>query len=384
MTNAVLAAQPRRAVPESAGRLLEQRRYHEAAEAMLTLERHHREAGAIGTAKVLGAARQLCLACGHYHSEVRAQRRAAQVAAEREQTLRERLRAILDLAASGSQPEDVSPAAPVELDAERRAPDLSATTGPSPLLAIHCLGPFRVFRDDRALGPCPNRRAKSVLKFLVVHRDRAVPKDILMDVFWPQAEPSAARNNLNVAVYALRRFLRTGECDVSHVLFQDNCYLLSPELNVWVDVEEFRRLVDSARALEGDGQSTAAMRDLQSAATIYEGPLFDDDPYEEWMLPLRRELQDAYLAVLERLRDDQLATGDYGACIAVSRRILAVEPFREAAHRELMRCHARQGQRTLALRQYRECHEALRAALDADPSEDTLRLLERIRDHHPV
>jgi DNA-binding SARP family transcriptional activator len=374
MTHGVLDLQGA-AASGSAGRLLEQGRYDEAALAMLTLERHYREVGATGAAKVLGAARQLCQACSLYRSEVKTQRRAALLAAEREQTLRARLRAILDLAASGSTAEPAPP--PAE-------PVPRPAAGASPLLAIHCLGPLRVHRDDRDLGPCPNRRAKSVLKFLVVHRGRAVPKDVLMEVFWPDAEPGAARNNLNVAVYGLRRFLRTGEQGVSHVLFQDNCYLLNPELHVWVDIEEFNRLVDSAGTLEREGETAAAMRDLQAAAALYHGGLFDDDPYEEWMLPLRRDLQDTYLTVLERLRDHQLAAGDYGACVTVSRRILTIEPYRENVHRELMRCHARQGHRSLALRQFNDCRETLRGTLDADPSHETVHLFERIRDHHPV
>jgi DNA-binding SARP family transcriptional activator len=376
MTHGVLelhALEPATA-PASAGRLLEQGRYDEAALAMLTLERRYREAGATGAAKVLGAARQLCQACNVYRSEVKAQRRAALLAAEREQTLRDRLRAILDLAASGTTVDAPLPAEPAS----------RVAAGAAPLLAIHCLGPLRIYRDDRELGPCPNRRAKSVLKFLVVNRGRAIPKDILMELFWPDAEPGAARNNLNVAVYGLRRYLRTGEAGVSHVLFQDNCYRLNPDLHVWVDLEEFKRLVDSATTLEREGDTAAAMRDLQAAAALYHGGLFDDDPYEDWMLPLRRDLQDTFLAALERLRDHQLAAGDYGACIAVSRRMLAVEPYRENVHRELMRCHARQDHRSLALRQFLDCRETLRRALDADPSQETVRLFERIRDHEPV
>jgi DNA-binding SARP family transcriptional activator len=376
MTHGVLELHPPEpaVAPGSAGRLLEQGRYDEAALAMLTLERSYREAGATGAAKVIGAARQLCQACSVYRSEVKAQRRAALLAAEREQTLRERLRAILDLAVSGTTDDAPLSAEPASRPAAAAAP----------LLAIHCLGPLRVYRDERELGPCPNRRAKSVLKFLTVHRARAVPKDILMEVFWPDAEPGAARNNLNVAVYGLRRYLRTGESGVSHVLFQDNSYRLNPDLHVWVDLEEFNRLVDSATALEREGEAAAAMRDLQAAATLYHGGLFDDDPYEDWMLPLRRDLQDTYLTVLERLRDHQLAAGDYGACITVSRRILAVEPYRENVHRELMRCHARQGHRSLALRQFHDCRETLRGALDAEPSHETVRLFERIRAHDPV
>ena len=64
--------------------------------------------------------------------------------------------------------------------------------------------------------------------------------------------------------------------------------------------------------------------------------------------------------------------------------MLAVEPFREAAHRELMRCYARQGQLHLALRQYVDCARMLHEALDVRPEARTVALHEQIRRHEPV
>lgn len=63
---------------------------------------------------------------------------------------------------------------------------------------------------------------------------------------------------------------------------------------------------------------------------------------------------------------------------------MAVEPFREAAHRELMRCYARQGQQHLALRQFLDCEAALQAALETRPEPQTLELYEQIRRREPV
>jgi DNA-binding SARP family transcriptional activator len=361
---------------DSATRLLDGGRYEEAADVLAALERSHEAAGDAVEAEILAAARRLCLACSHHREEMEVQHQAAQAAAGMERRLHDRLAALLDLAAMRSV---IGPAEPAAAQ-----PDVGAPGDGLDVLAIQCLGPFCVLHGDRRLEPWPNRRAKAVFKYLVVHRERPVPKETLMDVFWPDTGESAARNNLNVAVHALRRFLRDAHATVSHVVFHDGCYMIDPTLPVWIDASEFERLAASGERHERSGRLPEAVRDLHAAEALYQGGLFDDDPYEEWMLQRRRELQDRYVTVLEHLGELYRAADDDRACLDVARKIVAVEPFREAAHRELMRCYARQGQQHLALRQYLDCAAALEDALDTQPEPRTVELYEQIRRREPV
>src|SRR5919202_2927279 len=121
---------------------------------------------------------------------------------------------------------------------------------------------------ERRLEPWPNRRAKAVFKYLVVHREQAVAKETLMEVFWPDTGVSAARNNLNVTVHALRRFLRDGHSRVSHIVFRDGCYLIDPSLPVWVDAAEFERLADAGERHERLGHLPEAVRDLRGRGAL--------------------------------------------------------------------------------------------------------------------
>jgi DNA-binding SARP family transcriptional activator len=364
----------------SAGCLLDAGRYDEAAEVVLGLERSRQAAGDAVVAEILAAARRLCLACAHQREEMNAQHQAAHASAGMEQRLRDRVSGMLDLAATRAlmAPAEAADAAPTP------SSDPAATPVSGDALAVQCLGPFCVRHGDRILGPWPHRRAKAVLKYLIIHREQPVMKEVLIEAFWPEADVSAARNNLNVAVHSLRRFLRDTHDDVSHVVFHDGCYALDDSLGLWVDAEEFVRLADSGEAHVRRRRLPEGLRDLHAAEVLYQGGLFDDDPYEEWMLPRRRELQDRYVTVLELLSDLYKAGEDDRACVEVARKILAVEPFREAAHRELMRCYARQGQHHLALRQYADCVRTLDAALDTAPEAETVALCERIRRHDAV
>jgi DNA-binding SARP family transcriptional activator len=258
-------------------------------------------------------------------------------------------------------------------------PDAAPARAAVAPLAVRCLGSFGIHDGERRLGPWPSRRAKAVFKHLVVHRDRPVPKEVLMEAFWPDARENAARNNLHGAVHALRRFLRDAHADIPHVVFEDGCYALAPGLEVWVDVEEFDGLVRVAHRRAADGDRDGAASLLVAADELYAGPLFDDDPYEEWMQPRRRELAGAHLEILDRLRAHHRASGDLHACAAIARRVLTAEPWREDAHRELMALHAEQGRQAQALRQFQDCVVALRTTLGAAPGPETVALHERIR-----
>jgi DNA-binding SARP family transcriptional activator len=212
-------------------------------------------------------------------------------------------------------------------------------------LHVRCLGGFGVHDGDRRLGPWSSRRAKSLLKHLVLHRRRPVQRDVLLEAFWPDLSPAAARNNLHGAVHALRRFLREAHGDVEHIAFEHGCYALAPDLDLWDGVTEFEQLVRAARRL-GD---VDALPLLEAADELYAGPLFDDDPYEEWMQPRRRELEGLRLEVLDLLCQHHRAGGSLHAWAAIARRIVAAEPAREEAHRDLLTCYQRLGRHHLAL-----------------------------------
>jgi DNA-binding SARP family transcriptional activator len=214
---------------------------------------------------------------------------------------------------------------------------------------------------------------------MIAHRGRPIAKDILMDLFWRDADPDAARNNLNVAIYGLRQALRATRPDFSHVLFQDDHYLLNPAMGVWVDVEEFVLRYETGQTLERKGKLAEAVQEYEAAEGLYQGDLFEEDLYQDWLIPRREGLKDTYLVILSRLSRHHLKEKRYATSIHLCRKILAEDDCREDAHRCLMRCYSGQGQRNLALRQYHLCVETLARVLDVSPTPDTVALYHQIR-----
>jgi DNA-binding SARP family transcriptional activator len=254
-------------------------------------------------------------------------------------------------------------------------PDLASS-----LLAVHLLGTLVIIIDGVPADEWDSGRGRSLFAYLVMHRDRSPQREMLMDTFWPGSTPDAARNSLNVAIHGIRRALRTA-ADAPVIIRVGSAYRLNPDLNLWLDAEEFDRRVRKAQQLEEMGQIGAAMDEYEFAAGLYRGDLLASYPYEDWPTLPRERLRLSHLDVLDRLSRLNFRLGRYGLCAAHCKRVIELDPCREDAHRRLMVCYSRQGHPHLALLQYRACARVLRDELGVQPSPATVRLRDQIGRH---
>jgi DNA-binding SARP family transcriptional activator len=250
-------------------------------------------------------------------------------------------------------------------------------------LAVHLLGPLHVAVDDVAIENWPSARCRSLFGYLLTHREPWPPREVLMETFWPESSPEAARNSLNVAIHGLRRTLRT-ITDTAVVVHVCGAYRINQELSLWLDVDEFDRRVESGHKAEETGDIAEARQDYELAGGVYRGDFMADDPYEDWTALTRERLRLAHLDALGRLSHLHFNAGHYTACASLCQRIVEKDPCREDAHRRLMRCYSRQGQPHLALMQYRMCVQALTGELGVEADPVTVELHQHIRRHQRV
>lgn len=246
-------------------------------------------------------------------------------------------------------------------------------------LEVTFFGTFTVCQDGKVIDCFSKSRAKQLLKYLLLNRTKAIPKEVLMDRFWTGHDENSARNNLNVAVYCLRQALKTENSDLVHVLFQDGCYFLNNQLRVLVDTEAFEQYLKTAEQFESQGKSVEAVEAYKQAEAIYQGEFLAEDLYEDWSLELREYYKSRYVQLLGKLSEYYYRERALDACIAVNRKITSIEIGDEHAHRRLMECFARLNQRHLALRQFQLCSEVLIKEFELRPSKETVALYQYIK-----
>ncbi|MCL6560104.1 MAG: hypothetical protein K6U74_15200 [Firmicutes bacterium] len=73
---------------------------------------------------------------------------------------------------------------------------------PLPRLRICCLGAFMVFRGGELLGDnrWPRRKCKTMLKFLALNLGQKVPKEVIVDILWPDLPAEKASNAFYVTL----------------------------------------------------------------------------------------------------------------------------------------------------------------------------------------
>jgi DNA-binding SARP family transcriptional activator len=268
-----------------------------------------------------------------------------------------------------------APAAPPALPADDRTPDLRA----------YCLGSFEVWLGHSLVTQWTGTKSKTLLKLLLASFPSMVPATTLMDALWRGVDEDLARQRLHTASSDLRRALRAVRPEAGALIVsQAGSYGLDPRARIWIDRLEFERARRAGQQLEQLGRLEEAGDALCQAVALYRGEYLEEEIYEDWPTEQREQLKSEYLTALTRLSQWAFAAGDYDGCLSWCRLTLECDPCREDAHRLLMRSYCRLGQRSAAIRQYRQCVEALRRELDAVPEAESDELYERLRQGQEI
>jgi DNA-binding SARP family transcriptional activator len=245
-------------------------------------------------------------------------------------------------------------------------------------LTAHLLGALRVTVDGNLVDTASSRRTRNLIAYLLAHRAASVPRDVLMEAFWPGAEPVSARNRLHVALSGTRRALRA-TCPEPVIERHFDAYRIAGSLDVGIDVEQFEQACAAGKAADRAGDAAAAAHHYEAACQLYEGDFLAEEPYAEWALERRDGLRLLAVEIQSRLVEIYAGRRDYGPASLLGRRILTIDPCNEQVHRRLMRCYARSGQRHLALMQYHQMAQTLWENLRVRPSAETAALYEQLR-----
>src|SRR3546814_406953 len=98
----------------------------------------------------------------------------------------------------------------------------------------------------------------------------------------------------------------------------------------------------------------------------------------EWLATERSRLRDLVLRALDRLME-QGADINPEELLVFAQRAVSIDPYREGAHRHLLRALALMGRRSDALTLYREIEQRLRRDLGVEPEAATREVLEAVR-----
>ncbi len=233
--------------------------------------------------------------------------------------------------------------------------------------ALRLLGTFELQLADGRLGDLPGQKDRALLACLALSGGTAQSRDRLASLFWGDHGEPQARDSLKHALTRIRQCL--GDLAPAALIADRQSVRLDPAA-LPSDVARFERLA-------GDRAPEA----LAEACALYGGDLLEDvalrgAEVEAWLLVERQRLRRLLEEVLVALLAPTLpAATREGA----ARRLIALDPLREAASRALMQIHGERGETVQAIKLFEALRDRLHAELGVKPEPETTGLYETLR-----
>jgi DNA-binding SARP family transcriptional activator len=223
-----------------------------------------------------------------------------------------------------------------------------------PRTTIRVLGGFVVERGGR---PVPrsawgSRKARDLLKVLVVRAGRRIGREQLADLLWPDEPYDEVSNRLSVALSVARGVLAgddtTADAPIRTV---DDAVVLDAD-TVDIDLVRFEELADEGLRAGRAGEVEVARAALTAAEEAYGGELLEDDLEATWVVDRREELGQRYVSVARALAR-LVVDDDQDHALRLLLRVLDRDGYDESAHLEICRTLLAAGRHGEARRRHR-------------------------------
>ncbi|MGF6886317.1 DNA-binding SARP family transcriptional activator [Nocardia sp. GAS34] len=257
---------------------------------------------------------------------------------------------------------------------------------PGAVLSVQVFGPLRVWWQPGTGSGQPGRveitrslrrRERDLLIVLAVHPHGAA-RDALIAALWPEQTLARPTNALNTVASRLRAAITTAtEEAVTEILDHDTGrYRLRPD--IWeVDYQRFDTAVAALRA------TTAASADREHACRAIlaaaDGVLGEDFT-GDWIAPIREHARRDRLKAVGKLAA-MLVQTDPDQTLALLETALINDPTNEPIYQDILRLHARLGERTAINPTLALLKRRLETIGDL-PTQTTLDIATHLRNQH--
>ncbi|WP_345433679.1 AfsR/SARP family transcriptional regulator [Actinoallomurus vinaceus] len=246
-------------------------------------------------------------------------------------------------------------------------------------MEFRILGPLEIRADDGTHLLIRQPRQRALLAVLLLHANRQMTAEALMDALWGVHRPRTSSGALRTYVWAVRRLLAPS----SRLRTRPSGYLLevAPEE---LDLERFERLVATARDSLDAGDDRGAADRLQRALALWRNPPLADVPATTSMIPHLERWNAQRRAAEELLINAELRLGRHRHLLPRLRALVSESPLHEPYWHQLMRALQLSGHRGDALAAFDEAREVLKAGLGVEPGADLMRLRRELLSSPPA
>ena len=237
-------------------------------------------------------------------------------------------------------------------------------------LEVLLFGTFQARLDDLPITTFRSVNTQGLFAYLILQAERPFTRDSLATLFWPDVPDNTAKKNLRQTLYQLRQLLNDSD-ELPHPFL-----IVTRQTIQWNLASDYT--VDAKLFVQELAKGNLAAAVSRYAGEILSSFTCDSLEFEAWLRQERERLHRLALTALDDLAERQMAQADFATAQDAARRQLALEPWRESAHRQLMRALALAGDRSAALAQVDRCEAVLAEELGAPLADETVALARQI------
>jgi DNA-binding SARP family transcriptional activator len=218
------------------------------------------------------------------------------------------------------------------------------------------LGPLEVVREGVSL-PLGGPKHRGLLVLLLLHADRVVSNDQIVESLWGENPPRTAAGSIQNSISHLRKLL-----GAERLITKPPGYVLHLDDDE-LDADRARTLLAEARS----AGSEDSVELLRRAESLWRGPPLADFTYDAFAQTAIGQLEELRLSIREERIGFELESGRSGDLIAELEALVGEHPLRERLRGQLMLALYRSGRQADALHAYQEARRGLLEQLGIDP-----------------
>lgn len=201
---------------------------------------------------------------------------------------------------------------------------------------VRMFGGFSITIDNITVreSDSPSKKAWLLLQYLIAFQKREISTSELVNILWPDTELSSPSGSLKSLVFRARKLLAPLPIPASELLIQQNgVYRWNPSVSTEIDSRQFDALC-SQIFMEQDSEEQIAL--CLKAMELYRGEFLPNSSEESWVIPVNTYYASLFLKVAHLCMELYMQEENYSQQIALCRRVLALSPYDETAHYNLI------------------------------------------------
>lgn len=254
-------------------------------------------------------------------------------------------------------------------------------------LRISLLDKIYIEKDGQAFTDFNSDQLLGLLGFLLVERAYEHSRESLIEMFWPDAPETSARNQLRISLFRIKQAFQDVLDGEAFVIGSNRVTQVNPNCNPWVDVYQFQSVVERYQDefFNAGSLSASAIYELDEALKLYKGEFLLDikietERFNNWLFYKREQYRQYASWANNRLLEFHEGNRNFERCLQYTRFGLIQDPWNEKLHQQHLRFLMSCNRTEQAFDHYRRLNQVFVKERGIELSEETIRLGQAIKE----